>query len=604
MAEKHSQLILIVNNQCAYSCHFERSEAESRNLLFNRFLHFGLLRNPMVEMTKAQIPSTIGIKCSLAVQAVKDVYGEISGTLYSIFSKPKNIMLKTTLAALAISVGTITEAWANSRYDRTQNPFANITSGESYTFDPNDPNQVLTAYNGQLCPVQKIENTPVKRVSFYYPPDYQIDSLVVGNNLIFIPKCNENEGRTDSIGYSVMGLTKSIELPDGSRAAPYTDHLKSVELTPETHAESDQRRYTKNLEVLDKLTNGGYVWAAGEHAGETVSISDPNLVPHKVYIRGIDFAEPNNLPENPPTEMTLEQAIDSYGNALSEEGACFWVTDPNDTGLIYAKTLADIADVNLYEPNCPCDSNSDYIGHVYPNNFSYLDGIARIAIDWIEPKSSSGQEYLPTWKGLNCFLDNEFELNKLGDLETWNLDYNDISFRLSRIGDERAIRAYKDALNDPKGLEIIITEPSESNNNSASVILQMVKKAQLEASYSNLRRNELPRPPGVPEGANWWYYNIILKEIGGNVGATIQKRQMCFSSPQYQNGEPWCDPKKTDMADVYGTNYIPSGGEIVKKDACLWLYPGYTATAVQTFSGGDNNGNEIETIYSFTIISD
>jgi prepilin-type N-terminal cleavage/methylation domain-containing protein len=53
--------ILIVNNQCAYSCHFERSEAESRNLLFNRFLHFGLLRNPTVEMTKAQILITFGI---------------------------------------------------------------------------------------------------------------------------------------------------------------------------------------------------------------------------------------------------------------------------------------------------------------------------------------------------------------------------------------------------------------------------------------------------------------------------------------------------------------------------------------------------------------
>ena len=41
--------------------HFERSEAESRNLLLNRFLHFGPLRGPPVEMTKAQILITIGI---------------------------------------------------------------------------------------------------------------------------------------------------------------------------------------------------------------------------------------------------------------------------------------------------------------------------------------------------------------------------------------------------------------------------------------------------------------------------------------------------------------------------------------------------------------
>jgi hypothetical protein len=35
--------------------HFERSEAESRNLFFNRFLHFGPLCGPPVEMTKAHI---------------------------------------------------------------------------------------------------------------------------------------------------------------------------------------------------------------------------------------------------------------------------------------------------------------------------------------------------------------------------------------------------------------------------------------------------------------------------------------------------------------------------------------------------------------------
>jgi len=37
-------------------------EAESKNLLFNGFLHFGLLRNPTVEMTKAHISSIIGIR--------------------------------------------------------------------------------------------------------------------------------------------------------------------------------------------------------------------------------------------------------------------------------------------------------------------------------------------------------------------------------------------------------------------------------------------------------------------------------------------------------------------------------------------------------------
>jgi len=48
------------------SSHFERSEAESRNLFFNRFLHFGPLRGPPVEMTKAHILIIIGISLFLA----------------------------------------------------------------------------------------------------------------------------------------------------------------------------------------------------------------------------------------------------------------------------------------------------------------------------------------------------------------------------------------------------------------------------------------------------------------------------------------------------------------------------------------------------------
>ena len=53
-------LIPIVYNQCDYSDHFERSEVEWRNL-FIRFLHFGPLCGPTVEMTKTQIIITIGI---------------------------------------------------------------------------------------------------------------------------------------------------------------------------------------------------------------------------------------------------------------------------------------------------------------------------------------------------------------------------------------------------------------------------------------------------------------------------------------------------------------------------------------------------------------
>jgi len=51
-------IIIILLNKCACFGHFERSEAESRNLVTvhglvwnTRFLHFGPLRGPPVEMT-------------------------------------------------------------------------------------------------------------------------------------------------------------------------------------------------------------------------------------------------------------------------------------------------------------------------------------------------------------------------------------------------------------------------------------------------------------------------------------------------------------------------------------------------------------------------
>ena len=64
-------LIPILLYKCACLGHFERSEAESRNLSFNRFLHFGPLRSPPVEMTKAQILITIGMIYNIPYLGVK-----------------------------------------------------------------------------------------------------------------------------------------------------------------------------------------------------------------------------------------------------------------------------------------------------------------------------------------------------------------------------------------------------------------------------------------------------------------------------------------------------------------------------------------------------
>jgi len=54
------------------------------------------------------------LRLSTAGQVVRDIYREVSGTLHSILSKPRN-MVKTGLAVLAINAGIANPAWANSQ---------------------------------------------------------------------------------------------------------------------------------------------------------------------------------------------------------------------------------------------------------------------------------------------------------------------------------------------------------------------------------------------------------------------------------------------------------------------------------------------------------
>ena len=126
--------------------------------------------------------------------------------------------------------------------------------------------------------------------------------------------------------------------------------------------------------------------------------------------------------------------------------------------------------------------------------------------------------------------------------------------------------------------------------------------ASLSASYSNLRKNEGSPPPGFG-GGNWWYYDVKLKEESGNVGITVQKRQRCYTSnnPSFPS---WCDPEKTDIATLFGTNHISAGGQITGNNPWVWFNrDGYTYTVTETFWGIDDNSNNKQTSYSFTVTS-
>ena len=113
--------------------------------------------------------------------------------------------------------------------------------------------------------------------------------------------------------------------------------------------------------------------------------------------------------------------------------------------------------------------------------------------------------------------------------------------------------------------------------------------AVLNASYSNLRKNE-GSPPPVFKGGNWWYYDVTLKETSGNVGVTINSRQKC-----YRLGG--CDPIKTNIAEDYGTNHIPPS-EQISDPANYWFTSYSSESMTETFWGVDDNGNPVTASYT------
>jgi cysteine-rich repeat protein len=125
--------------------------------------------------------------------------------------------------------------------------------------------------------------------------------------------------------------------------------------------------------------------------------------------------------------------------------------------------------------------------------------------------------------------------------------------------------------------------------------------ASLSADYSPKPppKNVPPSPPAMPAGADWWYYDMTLAETSGLTGVSIDSRQRCYNSALSGN---FCDPLKTDITVWFGTNTIPSGGTINSINSqYLWTDPSDTITLTETFYGTDDNGNSVQSSYSFTV---
>lgn len=127
-------------------------------------------------------------------------------------------------------------------------------------------------------------------------------------------------------------------------------------------------------------------------------------------------------------------------------------------------------------------------------------------------------------------------------------------------------------------------------------------EANFNATYSNLQKNTGSNPESDEckpnQGCNWWYYDTTLQELDGFVGITVNSRQKCFDFPVLND---YCDPVKTDITNWFGTNYISPGGQIIWNNN--WIYttdPSMTVT--ETYWGVDDNGNNVTTNYTFTVV--
>lgn len=99
-------------------------------------------------------------------------------------------------------------------------------------------------------------------------------------------------------------------------------------------------------------------------------------------------------------------------------------------------------------------------------------------------------------------------------------------------------------------------------------------------------------------------YISTISETGGNVGATINSGQKCYYWKESGVPKQECDDEKYAIALYYGTDYIAPGGQISDSPSApnfVDLINGYSYTVTETFKGTDDNGNSVQTSYSFSV---
>ncbi len=128
------------------------------------------------------------------------------------------------------------------------------------------------------------------------------------------------------------------------------------------------------------------------------------------------------------------------------------------------------------------------------------------------------------------------------------------------------------------------------------------ERAVLEAVIGELRADALPRPVKASPGANWWLYDVQLKETGGGVGVTVENWRKCYGRGQMGR----CDPWRGNISELFGADRIPAGGSIsLIAPAWVWAEKtGRTYTISATYRGTDDSGRAVEAGYEFSLKSE
>lgn len=125
--------------------------------------------------------------------------------------------------------------------------------------------------------------------------------------------------------------------------------------------------------------------------------------------------------------------------------------------------------------------------------------------------------------------------------------------------------------------------------------------AAVSVALDGLRKNFGDPPvmdPPFPsiELADWWYYDLMLKEITRNAGVTFTSYRFCRNAYYY-------DYIICENGILDGPLYIPAGGEYLWENWVVWQYRVSVLSIEITIYGTDDFGNPVTSGISFHLSS-